>query len=213
VVTPHASFLALRFAPRQAMDNLARLQQAFPVHSEYGFMDSVDVSNGIVSDRLLIIDPGMIMAAIANALADDAIRHAFSDGPVERAIRPLVELEEFTVGEDAPNLRGHRAARAVERSHRLRLGIIYTNRCGFGWISIGFAPIIPDDPRSLREIDSISIFTGVADGPGKAHAMVPPGVAVDRQRDPGHHAGCARPVLPLPVATSRRIVAGSVGFP
>jgi hypothetical protein len=40
----------------------------------------------------------MIMAAIANALADDALRHVFSDGPVEAALRPLMEPEEFTAG-------------------------------------------------------------------------------------------------------------------
>ena len=38
------------------------------------------------------------MAAIANALADDAMQHAFSDGPVEQAIRPLVSQEEFFDG-------------------------------------------------------------------------------------------------------------------
>lgn len=102
VVTPHASFLALRYAPRQAMDNLAGLAKRFPVYCEYGFLDSVDVSRGIVADTILVLDQGMIMAAIANALADDAIRHAFSDGAVEHVIRPLIEPEAFSVGVDPP---------------------------------------------------------------------------------------------------------------
>ena len=38
------------------------------------------------------------MAAVANALADDAMQHAFSDGPIEQAIRPLVAQEEFFDG-------------------------------------------------------------------------------------------------------------------
>ena len=100
VVTPHASFLALRFAPRQAMDNLAKLRETFPIYREYGFMDSVNVSRGIVSDMVLALDQGMIMAAVANALADDAMRRAFCDGPVERVLRPLIEQEAFTAGED-----------------------------------------------------------------------------------------------------------------
>jgi hypothetical protein len=45
----------------------------------------------------------MIMAAIANALADDAMHHAFADGPIEAAIRPLIAPEEFTAGPPRPD--------------------------------------------------------------------------------------------------------------
>ena len=58
----------------------------------------MNVSTGVVSDRVLALDQGMIMAAIANALADDAMRHAFSDGPIEAVLRPLIAPEEFTAG-------------------------------------------------------------------------------------------------------------------
>ncbi len=106
VVTPHASFLALRFAPREAMANLRALEEKFPaIYTPYGFRDSVNLSTGRVADRILALDQGMIMAAIANALADDFMQHAFSDGPVEAAIRPLIEPEAFTAGPregDAP---------------------------------------------------------------------------------------------------------------
>jgi hypothetical protein len=106
IVTPHASFLALRFAPREALENLRKLKEAFPIYREYGFMDSVNVSNGVVADRVLALDQGMIMAAIANALADDAMRHAFSDGAFEAVIRPLIAPEEFTAGVE-PNAADH----------------------------------------------------------------------------------------------------------
>ena len=43
----------------------------------------------------------MIMAAIANELSDRAMQHAFSDGPVERTIRPLIAAEEFFAGPPA----------------------------------------------------------------------------------------------------------------
>ena len=98
VVTPHASFLALRFAPHEAMANLQALADRFPIYGPYGFHDSVNVSSGVVSDCVLALDQGMIMAAIANALADDAMRHAFADGAIETAIRPLIAQEEFTAG-------------------------------------------------------------------------------------------------------------------
>lgn len=102
IVTPHASFLALRYAPRAAMENLRKLKARFPIYGDHGFLDSVNVSQGIVADRVLMLDQGMIMAAIANALADDAIRDAFVDEQTERTLRPLIEPEEFTAGTDPP---------------------------------------------------------------------------------------------------------------
>jgi Putative glucoamylase len=104
IVTPHASFLALRYATREALENLHNLEANFPIYGEYGFMDSVNVSRGVVSDRVLALDQGMIMAAIANALADDAMRHAFSDGPIETILRPLIAPEEFTAGQASPGV-------------------------------------------------------------------------------------------------------------
>jgi hypothetical protein len=101
VVTPHASFLALPFAPREAMANLRVLEARFPaIYTPYGFRDSVNLSTGRISDRILALDQAMILAAIANALADHAMQHAFSDGPVEGTIRPLIAPEEFTAGPD-----------------------------------------------------------------------------------------------------------------
>jgi hypothetical protein len=98
VVTPHASFLALRFVPRAAMENLRKLKENFPIYGDHGFMDSVNVSTGTVADRVLVLDQGMIMAAIANALADDAMRSALIDPESERILRPLIAIEEFTAG-------------------------------------------------------------------------------------------------------------------
>ncbi len=98
VVTPHASFLALRYAPHEAVANLRALAVAFPIYSTLGFQDSVDVSVGVVAGCILTLDQGMTMAAIANALADDALQHAFCDGAVEQSIRPLIAAEEFSAG-------------------------------------------------------------------------------------------------------------------
>ena len=84
--------------PHEAVANLHALCKEFPIYSPLGFLDSVDVSTGAASSCILAVDQGMIMAAIANALADDAMQHAFSDGPVEQAIRPLVSQEEFFDG-------------------------------------------------------------------------------------------------------------------
>ena len=98
VVTPHASFLALPFAPREAMSNITLLSEKFRAYGPHGFMDAVDVSNGKVSEASLAIDQGMIMAAIANALTDGGMQRAFCEGDVDRVIRPLIEPERFASG-------------------------------------------------------------------------------------------------------------------
>jgi hypothetical protein len=104
VATPYASFLALRYAPHEAVANLRALRKVFPIYSPLGFLDSVDVSSGAVSGCILAVDQGMIMAAIANELADDAMQHAFSDGPVEQTIRALIAVEEFSAGTPRPTI-------------------------------------------------------------------------------------------------------------
>lgn len=80
VVTPHAAFLALRYAPRATLANLRRLALDFPgLYGEWGFRDSVNVQTERVSDSYLSLDQGMIMAALGNALGDDILRRAFAD--------------------------------------------------------------------------------------------------------------------------------------
>jgi hypothetical protein len=98
VVTPHASFLALEYAPDSALENLANLRADFESYSWGGFFDAINVSNGDVSEYYLALDQGMVMAAIHNALRNDRLRHYFSHGAIENSIRPLLEMEEFTAG-------------------------------------------------------------------------------------------------------------------
>jgi len=98
VVTPHASFLALEFAPNAALENLANLRRDFESYSWGGFFDAVNVSNGDVSAYYLALDQGMIMASIDNALRNNRLQHYFTHGDIEEAVRPLLEMEEFTAG-------------------------------------------------------------------------------------------------------------------
>jgi hypothetical protein len=96
VVTPHAAFLALRFAPGQTLDNLRRLASDFPgLYGKWGFRDTVNVDTGRVSDSYLSLDQGMIMAALGNALGDDVLRRAFADRSLRDAVRPVIGVEEF----------------------------------------------------------------------------------------------------------------------
>jgi Putative glucoamylase/RTX calcium-binding nonapeptide repeat (4 copies)/Protein of unknown function (DUF3131) len=91
VVTPHAAFLALRWAPHEALENLARLRRDFDVYGKWGFRDSVNVDSGVASSHYLSLDQGMIMAAIGGALGGDMLRDVVS----EKALRPVMGVEEF----------------------------------------------------------------------------------------------------------------------
>jgi hypothetical protein len=96
VVTPHAAFLALRYAPRATQDNLRRLKRDFPgLYGRWGFRDSVNVDTGHVSTAYLSLDQGMIMAALGNALGGDVLRHGFADAALEARLRPVIGVEEF----------------------------------------------------------------------------------------------------------------------
>jgi hypothetical protein len=105
VVAPYASFLALRYAPHEALANLRALTREFPtIYGRLGFQDSVDVTARTVSPCVLTVDQGMIMAAIANELAGDALQHAFSDGRIEQYVRPVIAIEEFAAGPPAQSI-------------------------------------------------------------------------------------------------------------
>ena len=100
VVTPHASFLALDYAPEAALENLANLREDFDVYGWGGFYDAVDVKTRKASRYYLALDQGMIMAAIANELRNDKLQHYFTRGEIEQALRPLMAMEEFTAGRE-----------------------------------------------------------------------------------------------------------------
>ena len=95
VVTPHASFLALRYARGASLENLANLRQDFDAYGPGGFYDAIDVGTGTVSKRYLSLDQGMVMAALGNALAGDDMRKYVGQGAVEKKLRPLMRQEVF----------------------------------------------------------------------------------------------------------------------
>lgn len=96
VVTPHAAFLALRFAPQETLADVSALADRFPgMYGKWGFRDSVNVQTGRVSGSYLSLDQGMIMAALGNALGGDALRNAFAGPDMEAALRPVIGIEQF----------------------------------------------------------------------------------------------------------------------
>jgi hypothetical protein len=101
VVTPHATFLALRWAPQAALENLAHLERDFAIYTAWGFRDSAKVDTGVVSPSYLALDQGMIMAALGNALAQDMLREAFVTPEFRRALLPVIAVEAFNAGPPA----------------------------------------------------------------------------------------------------------------
>ena len=98
VITPHASFLALRWAPEATMANLSKLEHDFAIYGKWGFRDSVNVGTGAVSNAYLSLDQGIVMAAIGNALGHDMLRQAFATRQFRDALKPVISIEQFNAG-------------------------------------------------------------------------------------------------------------------
>jgi hypothetical protein len=102
VVTPHAAFLALDFAPSETMANLRALKGDFPdLYGPGGFKDSVNVATGQIADRYLALDQGMVIAAIANELLDDGFQD-YLGATLAPALQPLMAVEQFGAGRVEP---------------------------------------------------------------------------------------------------------------
>ena len=95
VVTPHAAFLALRYAPKQAMTDLADLQAIPNMYGAWGFRDSVNVQTKHPDDFYLSLDQSIVMGAIGNALGHDMLRKAFATHEIQAALKPLMKMEQF----------------------------------------------------------------------------------------------------------------------
>ena len=99
VVTPHASFLALRYAPRAALANLRGCARTSASTARAASTTpSTSSTRHRSRARYLALDQGMVMAAAANALSGDALRSFFARGAIEQRIRPLLAMEQFTAG-------------------------------------------------------------------------------------------------------------------
>ncbi|RYU11808.1 glucoamylase family protein [Nocardioides iriomotensis] len=98
VVTPHASFLALRYAEDAAVQNLQNIKDDFDAYGPGGFYDAVAVRSGQVSKRYLALDQGMVMAALGNRLAGDSLRGYVSQGAMREHLEPMMRMEEFSAG-------------------------------------------------------------------------------------------------------------------
>jgi len=98
VVTPHAAFLAMQYEPRQAYDNLVKIEGKLKAYGEGGFYDAVAVKSGLIAKRYLSLDQAMVLGAIGNMFCDNVVRRHFIKGEVQSRIKPLIGIEEFGAG-------------------------------------------------------------------------------------------------------------------
>lgn len=95
VVTPHASVLALEYAPEKVIENLRKLIELYDIYGEYGFYDAVTVETGLVARKYLALDQAMIFVAINNYLNDGVIRKRFHADPEMQKGEALLSSETF----------------------------------------------------------------------------------------------------------------------
>lgn len=100
VVTPHASVIALEYAPKEVVSNLRKLKELYDIYGEYGFYDAVEVATGRVARKYYALDQGMILVAINNYLNHGVLRDRFHADPVIQKAERLLTSEKFF--EEAP---------------------------------------------------------------------------------------------------------------
>lgn len=96
-VTPYASFIALPFLPQQAFQNIEKLKNLYSIYGPYGFFDSVNPETGSVGTRYLVLDQGMIMAGIDDALMKGGLQRYYAVDPVAKRIKPYLEMTKFSI--------------------------------------------------------------------------------------------------------------------
>ena len=95
VVTPHATFLALEFAPNECVDNLRKMLKLYNIYGEFGFYDAVDVKTGKAAIKYLCLDQAMSFLALDNYLNDGAIRKRFASDAISKNAEELLKIEDF----------------------------------------------------------------------------------------------------------------------
>lgn len=99
VVTPHAAFLALDPAPKEAIRNIRKFLNIKDIYGELGFYDAINVKTKQVSTKYFALDQGMILCAINNYLNNGILKERFHKDPIGRRFEELLAIEEFSIGE------------------------------------------------------------------------------------------------------------------
>ncbi len=95
VITPHATFLALEFAPKECVNNIRKMLKDYKAYGEYGFYDAINVKTAKVALKYLCLDQAMSFLALDNYLNNGAIRKRFCADPISKNAEELLKVEDF----------------------------------------------------------------------------------------------------------------------
>ena len=95
VITAHATFLALEFAPKECIANIRKMLELYNAYGECGFYDAINVETGKVAVKYLCLDQAMSFLALDNYLNDGAIRRRFAADPINKRAEELLKVEDF----------------------------------------------------------------------------------------------------------------------
>lgn len=95
VITPHATFLALEFAPKECIANIRKMLELYNAYGECGFYDAINMETGKVAIKYLCLDQAMSFLALDNYLNDGAIRRRFAADPINKRAEELLKVEDF----------------------------------------------------------------------------------------------------------------------
>ena len=95
IITPHASVLAINYAPEAVITNLKQMLVDYSIYGEYGFYDCVNPRTGAVGHAYLTLDQAMIFLSLGNYLTDQALSRRFHSLPGMNQVSELVNKNVF----------------------------------------------------------------------------------------------------------------------
>ncbi|MCK4715834.1 MAG: DUF3131 domain-containing protein [Candidatus Marinimicrobia bacterium] len=95
IVSPHASILALPYAPEAVYSNLKTMLTKYDIYGEYGFYDSLDPKTDEIGKAYLALNQGMIMVTLNNHLNDNKMVRRFERLTGFDKIKNLLTEDEF----------------------------------------------------------------------------------------------------------------------
>jgi len=98
VVTPYAAFLALPVIPAQADADISQIMTDYPsIYTQYGFLDSVNITNSEVAARYMTVSQITILMAIDDAIDGDQLQKYVSGSSYVQTLAPYMSMEQYSI--------------------------------------------------------------------------------------------------------------------